>query len=133
MSDWRPSSPQYSISCPFERDVPEPPCGVCGEPDCDDCDGFVAVESCGRDPAVRVQLSDGTYLDACSHEAHGYAPVLWWAPLHYVKWQPLWTDIMKYYYRDEFIVAAVNRECALLKMLKGEPPAAVEFNYEVDK
>lgn len=111
-----PQGQRWGIRCSYERQVPEPECGACGESDCDLCDGWTPTEHCRRDPRVRVQL-EGECVDVCSLEEHGCAGVEWWAPIYGPIYEPPFTQMMKYFYRETAIAELASREHPLLRLL----------------
>lgn len=110
---WR-HKPGRHLGCPFEYDNPEPEPvrpdhGDLETCPCYDDTDWVPTIQCHRHPAVRVELADGRWMNCCSPEAHGVAPVVWWAPLVGPRFQSTFERVLKYLYREEDIIALAER------------------------
>ena len=120
---WRhaPISRNAVWRCEFQYDNPEPPPEPC---DCDDpyCDcgpDYEPVIRCPRGARVTGQLANGPLFLSCSPEAHGVAPVAWWAPLVGPRWEPPLERLMKYIYPVTAIAELDARPHPLVSMMMG--------------
>lgn len=150
MKNWQPRDASF-WRCKFEYPNPEPEPESCDcEWSCECRDVWLPVIACGRRAAVRVQLADGRYFDTCSPEAHGAAPVAWWAPIQLAI--PEWPDgsvigALKYMYPEASLERlAAQHFFPLLRLLsvvlagvilsglpEGEPgPTLAELNAAIE-
>ncbi len=76
------------------------------------------ILKCGRELAYRVVFPNGGYYDACSPAKHtSFADAAEWIRLVTVRWESEFDGLLKYYYRDEDILALANRRHPFLNMV----------------
>lgn len=138
MRPWQPDR-TIALRCQFAYDVPEPTCDCrdaevdceCCRPSCDLCENWLPTVECSKPAHVRAQLDDGRYVDCCDERAHGYAQVIWWAPLYS---QPVpgggpgclapIESVMKYYYSEQLIGEIADRPHPLVSLIPPLDPGA---------
>lgn len=120
--------PGRALWCPFWHENPEPPpecvCECKCACSCSAAD-WIGVVYCPMTPRFRVMLTDGRWMDCCSADAHGVAPVEWAARLVGPTWEPPLHRALKYLFPVERIGALAELDHPLFEMF----PALKKVEY----